>query len=283
MSRIQETDSTCVKWVARQPGITLAQKAGSRQQALAVVRIETPHTPENRIIRDLLVRAIVACSKYAAENKRYPPNARVDRIRQFRRELQGYLERSPLAGVSPLVGLARPNYVIQRDQRYRPLWDVYLQLVRQQKQEDDAWRWRNRVWAEHIGVFVLASLRRMTADFPDEADVLLRSEQVHGRFIDVFSAPPGILVECSGSASVVDFVTSGQLDAHPLIPDKLKRLCPDHVLIRRELYSSRILAVLAVWSLLDYGIDESVLSPRVHSLAHELVPQEAYSKWLNSI
>ena len=255
------------------PGVTLAQKAGSRQQALAVVRVETPDTPENRTIRDLLIRAIVACSKYIAENRRYPPNAaggRVGRIRSFRRELRDYLENSPLAGVSPLVGAARPNYVIQRDQRYRPLWDVYLQLVRQQKQEDDAWRWRNRVWAEHLEIVLLSLLRHMLNNFPDAADTLLRSEQMHGRFIDVLSAPQGMLLKQRDSANVVDFVASGQLDAHPLIPEHVKRLCPDHVLLRRDIYSFKAVSMLAIWSVLDFGIEGQRLSDCANAVANRL-------------
>ena len=66
--RIQEIDATCLRWLARQPGHTMAERAGARQQALGVDRVEHADTLENRIVRELMRQLIGACDRYLAEN-----------------------------------------------------------------------------------------------------------------------------------------------------------------------------------------------------------------------
>ena len=38
VGRVEQLDAACLRWLTRQPGYTVAQKAGPRQQVLAVVR-----------------------------------------------------------------------------------------------------------------------------------------------------------------------------------------------------------------------------------------------------
>ncbi|MFM8326932.1 MAG: DUF2357 domain-containing protein, partial [Pirellulaceae bacterium] len=64
LSSIQEIDAACLRWIARQPGRDIYERAGSRQQLLGVVRKEDTDTLENRVVRDLLHRARVECSNY---------------------------------------------------------------------------------------------------------------------------------------------------------------------------------------------------------------------------
>ena len=60
LSRVEELDTHCMAWLSRQPGTTLAERAGGRQRILALSRFENPDTLENRVCRDLLERSVAA-------------------------------------------------------------------------------------------------------------------------------------------------------------------------------------------------------------------------------
>jgi len=268
IARIQEVDPACMRWMVRQPGVSVAQKAGIRQEALGVVRVETADTPENRVVRDLVRRAIIACNRYIAENHRFRQHQRVRLIRRFRQELRDYLTRTPLADVHPLVGVPTPNYVLQHDARYRPLWDVYLKLVRQQKEQDEAWRWRHRIWAEHLTLGVMASLEMGDSGMsPPNADLFIRAEQVCGKFLDPSGVPASWRLAGKEVAQAIDLVPGDSISAHPGIPASLAALGADLLLIRRPLFSTQPLSILLIWAVLDFDIVRDGLQERTASIS----------------
>lgn len=271
ISRIQEVDPACIRWLVRQPGISLAQKAGPRQEAMGIIRVENADTPENRVVRDLLLRACDACSLYIKENRRFVGHDRVWHIKRFRRELQQMLKESEVADARPLVGRAIPNYVLQYDPRYSLLWKIYLLLLRQQKQQDDVWRWRQRTWAEHVSMAFLASLKEFASiKCFDHADVLIRTEQINGCFIDPRCYIPAIPINRSGQSCWIDFIRREQLDKYPYTPNGLQELSPDFIIAIRIESSHKLLAVLGVWTILDYGLSESCDQIYLDSLQNSL-------------
>ena len=271
ISRIQEVDPACIRWLVHQPGISLEQKAGPRQEAMGIIRVEDADTPENRVVRDLLLRACYACSLYIQENRRFVDHDRVWRIRRFRRELQQMLKESEVADAQRLVGRAIPNYVLQYDPRYSLLWKIYLLLIRQQKQQDDVWRWRQRTWAEHVSMAFLASLKEFTSiKCFDHADILIRAEQINGCFIDPRCYIPAIPINHSGRSCWIDFVRREQLDKYPYTPNGLSVLSPDFIIAIRIKSSNKLLTVLGVWTILDYDLMESCDEIRLCSLQNSL-------------
>lgn len=271
IARIQEVDPACLRWAARQPGITVAQKAGRRQELLGVVRLENADTPENRVVRDLLARAIRACARYVMENQTYGTDERVKKIRRFRRELRQLLTQSAINEVRPLVGVARPNYVLQHDLRYRPLWPIYEKLRKQQMQQDEVWRWHHRLWAEHCLLGISAALNELRDESGAEAaDILIRSEQVTGKLLDARSVPPSVRLRDSTGPIAIDFVEGRQLCSHPMIPESLHRLSPDVVLVKRRPSKSEPSRILCVWALLDFGAANDRLSERCHAISRAL-------------
>lgn len=271
ISRIQEVDPACIRWLVHQPGISLAQKAGPRQEAMGIVRVENADTLENRVVRDLLIRARDACSLYIQENRHFISHPRVGRIKCFRRKLQQMLKESEIAEAQALVGRAIPNYVLQHDPRYSLLWKIYLLLLRQQKQQDDVWRWRQRTWSEHVRMAFLASLKEFASiKCFDHADVLIRGEQINGCFIDPRCYIPAIPIKRSGQSCWIDFVLREQMEEYPYTPNKLQELSPDFIIAIRIESSPKLLAVLGVWTILDYDLSESCDQMRLDSLQNSL-------------
>lgn len=251
LGRVREVDSGCLRWLARQPGTTVAQKAGSRQQTLSIIRVENTDTLENRVIRDLLVRAAQACHRYIREHSaKQDADGRVEQVRKFRQLLRRLLRDSPLATVSPLVGIPQPNYVLQMDPRYHMLWEAYLQLVRQQQLEDNVWRWRQRLFAEHIQMAVIAALQQFCDSTRTHGgDVIWQQEQNAGQFVDSRTALGPWWLKDDPDVCV-DLVRGDQLGLHRMIPPTLASLGPDLVLVNRCPTRGRTL--VGIWSLLDF-------------------------------
>ncbi|MFV1968429.1 MAG: DUF2357 domain-containing protein, partial [Pirellulaceae bacterium] len=211
LGRIQEIDSACLRWLARQPGRSVAERAGVRQRVMGIVRLESAETPENRVAKDFLKRAITACGRYQREYRDFPADhPRVKLVARFRRVLKEWQLNSEIAGVRPLVGLAQPNYVLQHDSRYRILWREYVKLVREQTAEDDLWRWQHRAWSEVCSV----AAQTILAGWCDvgsalRSEIWLHSEQTAGRFVSPGTMPGRWELLESGVISgggVIDFI-----------------------------------------------------------------------------
>lgn len=277
--RVQEVDATCLRWLARQPGYTVAEKAGAKQQALGIDRVEHADTLENRIVRELMRHALEACERYLGENADEAEHERVISVREFKRQLDYLWRASPLRGVTPLVGIPHPNYVLQRDPRYRPLWKAYVMLLKQNLQRNQAWRWRHRVWQEAVTMAVLAAM----ADIAPYAgamrsSTLVRMEQEAGRFIDQrtslgrWEVYRGVRETQSDLPEIdpgwrVHVVEQHQFTAYRActpFPEQLAHLCPDLAVVvydgeRPDKPPKRI---VAFWTMFDFDLDDNHLAQR---------------------
>jgi hypothetical protein len=255
LDRVREVDGGCLRWLARQPGMTVAEKAGTRQECLSIARVENIDTLENRVVRDLLLRASHACNKYLREHRQARSHQRVDSVTKFRSLISGLLKSSPISGVSELSAVPNPNYVLQMDERYSVLWDAYQLLVRQQMLEDNVWRWRHRLFSEHVQLALISVLQHVcSSELTHGGDVLVRREQNAGQFIDPRTTLGPWIVPGSELTSI-DLVKGDQLELHPLLPKSLGRSGPDFVLVKRV--RREIQKILCCWTILDFGVSEN--------------------------
>lgn len=104
----------------------------------------------------------------------------------------------------------------------------------------------------------------------DHADVLIRAEQINGCFIDPRCYIPAIPINRSGQSCWIDFVRREQLDKYPYTPNGLQELSPDFIIAIRIESSHKLLAVLGVWTILDYDLLESCDQMRLDSLQNSL-------------
>jgi Domain of unknown function (DUF2357). len=249
VSRVQETDPGCLRWLARQPGRTVVEKAGMRQQVLGIVRVEDADTPENRVMKDLLLRALIECRRYLSENRQFPNHDRVVTVRRFRTLIDAMLRDSPVGNVASLVGEAQPNYVLQHESRYSVLWEAYLLLVRQQKLQEDIWRWRERTWSEVCQLAVWDTMRTMGATGSAwRSDVMCRDQQNAGKFFDDEFAVAGWDPLAPIGNIAAEVAVGSQISQHPLISPDVRRLSPDIAIVPA---STRAAPILLIWTLLQ--------------------------------
>jgi len=191
VGRVQELDAICLRDLIRRPGRTVLEKAGARQEIMAVTRRESVDTAENRVMRDFIRLCQHRARAYERENGRAhgAQHPKVRTVVDLRRTCERLDAWSPLAVVGKLVGVARANYVLQKDRRYHPLWIQYNKLRRDEEAVDNIWTWGRRLWAEFIrGVltsFLLSDEARcLCAWRPDgELKAYLRAEHQGGGFI----------------------------------------------------------------------------------------------------
>ncbi len=274
VGRVQEVDATCLRWLARQPGRHVAEKAGVSQRVMGIARVENIDTLENRVVRDLLRRASLACRRYLIEYGHFDHD-RIRSVMRFRRLVRRLAGHTPIGHVRPLIGVPNPNYVLQHDPRYRIAWSAFLQLVRQETMLDNVWRWRQRIWAEDCGLAFLATLRDLSVrGVASGSDMLLHAEQVAGRFLDPRTAVAGWRLSGRADGSVVDLLDgrpeARHLYAHPFVPHGIGSLRPDHVALRRQVGPDGLFSVAGIWTILDFDLDRDRLAERAAAIARSL-------------
>lgn len=158
LSRVQQIDNRCMIWLTRQPGSNTVQKAGSRQQILAVVRQENHDTLENRVLKSMLERCCAYTSDYCFRYKKFEKSDRLKKVKMFASKANIILNSPIFSQIRNLHRIPKPNYVLRFDRHYKEMWHWFQRLVKQQEDTEMAWQWQNRLFADwcHIAVTVAA-------------------------------------------------------------------------------------------------------------------------------
>lgn len=261
--RVAETDTACLRWVVRQPGETIAQKAAAnRQQLLGMARRESFDTLENKILKDFLNRCASECRRYerteVGDNPGLKASERAARVRQYH-YLCADMWRAPvLLDVTSPPPVPRPNYVLQNDVRYREVWRHYVRLLKREDEEDCLWDWQTRTWADVARFLVCAALFQLSLEcsrkvYVEElisSGIRLASEQRLGSRMLPGSEPGPFLVALQGvgrrRASILEVVHPDQAEKHPAT--RLLGRVGGHLYLVLTPLDGRRRLVLAVWA-----------------------------------
>ncbi len=275
IAKIQEIDPACLRWLARQPGRDVYERAGSRQQLLGIVRKEDTDTLENRVVKDLLHRARVECANYTSIYRDFQNQERVRLVQKFRRQIINWEKTSGIGAAKRLTGPVQPNYVLLHENKYRKLWDAYQLLLSQQKQKDDIWKWRDRTFSESCEFGLLSLMAKYTrrSSFC-RSDVAIRMESLNGRYLSAETEFGSAQIKDSVSIKELIFVRGGiTAQKCPYIPVDLLPLAADFfIMTNRDKTNGRI---IPVWCLTE--VDEQKLSNAVQVLENKLASTTAKS------
>jgi len=169
--RIQELDPACIRDYARRPGITAAEKAGSRQCLLAVRRREQRDTLENRVTCWVMDRLGLRAAAYCSENSSFPDDEKVEPVGRFGKNAFDWRHSECLHDVAGLRQIvSQPNYPLQFEARYQVVWKTYLRLLKEKREIDDAWAWQRVLWGETgrqlLGCFLHQNLTATAVSTP---------------------------------------------------------------------------------------------------------------------
>lgn len=273
--RVVETDIACLRWLVRQPGETMSQKASAnRQRLLGIARSESFDTLENRVLKDFLLRCSYESQRYlnteVGDDQMLKKSNRSRTVRRYRYLCTDLHQVPHLEDVSAPPSPIRPNYVLQNDHRYKQVWQQYVRLLRREDEEDRLWDWQSRTWADVARLFVNAALFELSRESRDRSNaqlifeelltslIHLLSEQHLGSRTASGSEPGPFLVRRQGMgrdrASILEVVHSDQAEEHSATR-VLGRLGGHLYLVLTPLSGSQR-TVVVIWSVHTAGAEK---------------------------
>lgn len=147
ISRVQQVDAHCLRWLTRQPGRTAAEKGGARQEILGIVRVENYNTLENRVLKDFLWRCIGLAMMYLRryDGAKYHDHVNIRAVARFKSLCIGGLLVSAFEDIGELREFPQPNYVLQQDRFYSKIWASYCDIFRQEDIAEKLWNRRAEI------------------------------------------------------------------------------------------------------------------------------------------
>ena len=143
LGQVQQVDPHCLRWLTRQPGRNTLEKAGPRQQILAIVRNENFNTLENRVLKDFLSRTSILALDYLKENEsKFKEHQNVKIVKRMVMLCEKGLAMPIMESIGDLFGLPVPNYVLRQERRYSKIWKSYCLIVKQADITERLWKKR---------------------------------------------------------------------------------------------------------------------------------------------
>ena len=144
VGNIQEMDAYCLRDYTRRPGLTAAEKAGSRQELMGIKRHQDYHTPENKFLVYFAGKVL-----YRESNlyKIYPECEKFYKtIKQFRQQPTVKPILKTLHRFKP----GKPNYVLLQNPIYHGFYQAYLDYIAKRSEKEKLWRFRNQLLKDVI-------------------------------------------------------------------------------------------------------------------------------------
>lgn len=159
LDRVQEMDQASMIWLTRQPGNTLAERAGPSQRVQAVVRSESFDTGENRVVHAWCRLAYAATRDWIRHNQHARSSRRFGDVEKLRR-----LTRMGMRDLDELnIGIAPedqlPNFVLTQDPDYREVYEAWRRLLNERRRLDELWAWQGRTWSDFCALAVTLAVR----------------------------------------------------------------------------------------------------------------------------
>ncbi len=157
---VRQIDSGCLRWLLRQPGRSVSEKAGPRQRLLSVVRNEHYNTLENRVLKDFLLRVRTLTDLWLTKfnTAAFADSPEVTAVNHLNALCVKGLGLEYFDSVTPLKEMPTPNYVLQQDNRYAKVWKAYRLVMRWSHILEKLWNQREQLTAQ-LETFTLQAER----------------------------------------------------------------------------------------------------------------------------
>lgn len=217
LGRVQEIDRRAMLWLARQPGETLAERAGDEQRILAVAREENFDTLENRVLRAYAELANRHARDYLERNHSRRHSRRAQQVDAYARRCSRLEAQLRSLGVRKAEPGVTPNFALQQNPLYRQVWTAWDELLKRNRIRDELWRWQARSWQEYCTLAIIVALigvkgARVVATAP----LWFRGEHNNGCWIEadtplavVHLPDSGLVIEVQTGAAQADLASLG--------------------------------------------------------------------------
>jgi hypothetical protein len=170
LDRVQEMDRASMVWLSRQPGRSIAERAGSAQRILATVRRENFDTLENRVVHAYARLAADVAREWIREHPRAKNSLRYKQVEGFRKACRVLSRTLRELGVTIAPAGVQPNYVLMQDRSYREVHQGWLRLLLRRKIEDDLWAWQAETWTDFSVLSIILAIDEL-----EEAELVAQS------------------------------------------------------------------------------------------------------------
>lgn len=170
LDRVQEMDRASMVWLSRQPGTSIAERAGSSQRILATVRRENFDTLENRVLHAYARLAADVAREWVREHSRAKASARYAQVEGFRKYCRSLARRLAELGVAVAGAEVTANYVLMQDKSYREVFECWQRLLLRQRTEDDLWAWQAQTWTDFAVLAIILAIDEL-----EEAELIAQS------------------------------------------------------------------------------------------------------------
>ena len=161
LARVQEMDRRAMTWLIRQPGETLAERAGNDQRILGVAREESFDTLENRVLRAYCELARAYAREFLDRYRHKNLTRRYRWVRDFAKQNQRLARELKSLGVRSAEPGVTPNYVLLENPNYHQIWNGWQELLDRNRVVDELWRWQPRSWEEFCALAVMVALQSL--------------------------------------------------------------------------------------------------------------------------
>lgn len=242
LDRVQEMDRASMRWLVRQPGRTIAERAGASQRILATVRRENFDTPENRVLHSYARLADDVAREWMQEHPRAKESKRYREVEAFGKFCRAFARMLADLEVSIADAGIVPNYVLMQDPGYRAIYEAWRRLLEEDKVLDDLWAWQAETWTDFAVLAVVLALDELEeSELVAQSPIVWRSEASVGRWFE--QDRPIAVFWLRNTGRIVE------VQARPDAPGTLLALARAHVSLRiTDIARSELPRRVAVWT-----------------------------------
>ena len=183
LDRVQELDKSCMRWISKQPGRNLAERAGSDQRILAIVRKENFNTLENRALNSYLILAKDTAISWLKKHSRASNTVRYNLVNKFKKQCHSLSNELINLGVGHALPNISPNYVLMQDRNYNQIYKAWLVLLRNEMILDDIWSWQSHTWIDFCLLAITLSLNELSeTQIIAQSPIVWQDENQEGRW-----------------------------------------------------------------------------------------------------
>ena len=159
IDKIQQIDNSCIRWLTKQPGRDNAERAGTKQKLMGVVRTESINTLENRVFKAFLKYCIINGRAYLRRyGEKYPNHNRCKAVNRLVKFAIEELNKPSTQSISNLTSMPIPNYVLLQNHSYHTIWEFYKEFVKKTHIVEVMWQNKRRVFAELFNLILVTSI-----------------------------------------------------------------------------------------------------------------------------
>ncbi len=242
LDRVQEMDRASMRWLVRQPGRNIAERAGAGQRILATVRRENFDTPENRVLHAYTRLASDVAREWMQEHPRAKNSKRYTEVRSFAKFCKTFSQMLAELEVRVADAAIVPNYVLMQDPGYRAIYEAWRRLLEEDKVLDDLWAWQAETWTDFAVLAVVLALDELDeSELVVQSPIVWRSEASLGRWFE--QDRPIAVFWLKNTGRIVE------VQARPEAPGTLLAMARAHVSLRiTDISRAELPRRVAVWT-----------------------------------